>query len=121
MSRLPPRHRLGFATSFSLSAGVVDRPSSYRRGTARVPLLEQTIGHRLTQIAQAYPTRDALVVKHQQLRRSYAEFDEEVCTSVCQALPFTVETLSISLLEIILSVRLSVCLSVCQDHISYIS
>jgi len=48
---------------------------SYARGPA-APFLEKTIGEALTDAANADPSREALVVKHQHVRLSYRELLE---------------------------------------------
>jgi len=47
-------------------------------GSTDVALIEQTIGDNLRQSAQRWPQNDALVVRHQDIRWSYAEFDAQV-------------------------------------------
>ncbi|XP_062513849.1 medium-chain acyl-CoA ligase ACSF2, mitochondrial-like isoform X2 [Corticium candelabrum] len=59
-------------------ARLSDCSISYRHGTSNVPLLGETIGQRLDDVARKHPSREALVVRHQHIRRSYAEFNEEV-------------------------------------------
>jgi fatty-acyl-CoA synthase len=51
-------------------------PESYSQGPA-APLLEVSISHALSTIAQRFPDRDALVVCHQNVRLSWAELDRE--------------------------------------------
>src|SRR5271165_2285522 len=54
------------------------RNLSYSCGAAPVPLLGKCIGEVLDDTAAAYPSNDALVVRHQQKRYSYAELRDEV-------------------------------------------
>ncbi len=53
-------------------------PLSYAHGTAGTPLLGETIGANLERTAAAHGDREALVVRHQQVRWTYAELDERV-------------------------------------------
>jgi len=48
------------------------------RGPTDVPLLEQTIGACLEETARRFPEREALVVVQQDVRWSWARFDQEV-------------------------------------------
>ncbi|WP_421186495.1 AMP-binding protein [Aeromonas enteropelogenes] len=47
---------------------------SYRTGPCDQPLLSQTIGTYLQEIAERFPDRPAVVVRHQQIRWSYREY-----------------------------------------------
>ncbi len=58
---------------------------SYVCGSTATGLLYQTIGDTLRKAAQAYPERAALVIRHQGVRLSYAQFDAEV-TRLARAL-----------------------------------
>jgi fatty-acyl-CoA synthase len=51
---------------------------SYADGASETPLLGETIGDNLARTATAHPAADALVSPHQDVRWSYAEFDERV-------------------------------------------
>ena len=51
---------------------------SYSQGTSSVPLLGETIGAALNRAAASFPSRDALVVSHQNIRYSYEELLYEV-------------------------------------------
>ena len=51
---------------------------SYAHGASGTPLLGETIGDNLARIAARHPGHDALVVRHQEVRLSYAELDAEV-------------------------------------------
>ena len=51
---------------------------SYERGSTDVPLLEDTIDENFKRAVATWPTNDALVVRHQDIRWSYTEFDEQV-------------------------------------------
>jgi fatty-acyl-CoA synthase len=54
------------------------RKLSYSCGTAAVPLLGKCVGEVLDDAAAAHPDNDALVVRHQQRRYTYAQFRDEV-------------------------------------------
>jgi len=54
------------------------RKLSYTCGAASVPLLGKCIGEVLNDTAAAHPDNDALVVRHQRKRYTYAEFRDEV-------------------------------------------
>ena len=47
--------------------------NSYSRGAHDVPLLRETIGESLRRVAERFPEREALVVRHQAYRATYAE------------------------------------------------
>lgn len=47
---------------------------SYRAGPCDQPLLHQTIGAYLQQVAERFPDRPAVVVRHQQIRWNYREY-----------------------------------------------
>jgi fatty-acyl-CoA synthase len=51
--------------------------SSYSRGP-EAPIVEQTIGEVLSEIAARYPDREALISRHQNIRLSWREFDHEI-------------------------------------------
>jgi fatty-acyl-CoA synthase len=51
---------------------------SYAHGASTVPLLGQTIGENLAATARRVPDAEALVVAHQGVRLTYAQFDVEV-------------------------------------------
>jgi fatty-acyl-CoA synthase len=51
---------------------------SYAHGTSDVPLLGETISQNLRRTVEKYGSRDALVVKHQGYRATYAEFWKQV-------------------------------------------
>jgi fatty-acyl-CoA synthase len=51
---------------------------SYAHGTSSVPLLGETISQSLRRTVEKYGSRDALIVKHQGYRATYAEFWEQV-------------------------------------------
>jgi len=51
---------------------------SYAHGASAVPLLGQTIGDNLAATARRVPEAEALVVAHQGIRLTYAQFDAEV-------------------------------------------
>src|SRR6476620_1739714 len=50
---------------------------SYVRGPD-APLLEETIGRALSQTALAFPDRDALISRHQNIRLTWRAFDREI-------------------------------------------
>jgi fatty-acyl-CoA synthase len=51
---------------------------SYIHGTSSMPLLGETIGASLDRTVASYPDRDAVVVVHQDVRWTYAEFGARV-------------------------------------------
>ena len=51
---------------------------SYAHGASSTPLLGETIGENLARVAARHPDQDALVVRHQDVRMTYAELDAEV-------------------------------------------
>ena len=51
---------------------------SYVHGAHEVPLIGESIGVHLASIAQRFGDNDALVVRHQNIRWTYREFDERV-------------------------------------------
>jgi fatty-acyl-CoA synthase len=51
---------------------------AYAHGVSDTPLLGETIGSNLARTVAAHRDRDALVVRHQDVRWSYAELDERV-------------------------------------------
>lgn len=51
---------------------------SYVHGAHDVPLIGQTIGAHLSDIAARFGEREALIVPHQNVRWTYAQFDERV-------------------------------------------
>jgi len=56
----------------------VSNYTSYAHGTSSTPLFGETIGANLDRIVAAYPERDALIVRHQDLRWTYAELAARV-------------------------------------------
>jgi fatty-acyl-CoA synthase len=52
--------------------------ASYANGPSTTPLLGETIGDNLDGTATRFPNRDALRVRHQEVRLTYAELVEEV-------------------------------------------
>ena len=52
--------------------------NSYSRGARDVPLLRETIGESLRRVAERFPEREALVVRHQAYRATYAELWRQV-------------------------------------------
>ena len=50
---------------------------SYSSGPSTEPLLGDTIGGMLARVAAAYPDREALVVRHQGIRLTFAELDAQ--------------------------------------------
>src|SRR5574343_1273803 len=59
------------------------RLPSYVHGTSATPLIGQTIGQYFDDACQRYAARDALIVRQQQVRWSYAEFGEQVTRLAC--------------------------------------
>jgi fatty-acyl-CoA synthase len=55
---------------------VIHNPS-YVRGATSPPLMYETIGRALERAAECWPDHEALVVRHQQRRLSYAELNSE--------------------------------------------
>ena len=51
---------------------------AYARGDTDVPLLDETIGHNLERITARYPDREALVSVQQDIRQTYAAFNETI-------------------------------------------
>src|SRR4051794_4016263 len=54
------------------------RAGSYARGPSRVPLRSETIGENLRGTVARFPEREALVVRHQSYRATYAELWRQV-------------------------------------------
>ena len=50
---------------------------AYASGTAAMPLVGQTIGDNLRDVARRFPDREALVVPFQDVRLTYAALDAE--------------------------------------------
>src|SRR5919106_828233 len=53
-------------------------PRSYASGVATRPLIGETIGENLEHTVARFGDREALVVRHQDVRLTYAELDEQV-------------------------------------------
>ncbi|WP_299183452.1 AMP-binding protein [uncultured Neptuniibacter sp.] len=51
---------------------------SYTSGPSTTPLIGMTIGDKFDEIANRYPDNDALIVRHQNLRYTYAELQQKV-------------------------------------------
>src|SRR6185312_7020004 len=51
---------------------------SYVHGSSLTPLIGETIGANFDRIAETYPERDAVLVRHQGVRWSYSEFADRV-------------------------------------------
>ena len=56
---------------------------SFVSGAGSKPLIYQTIGNALVEAAQRFPQREALVVRHQDIRWSYAELLQRVDDLAC--------------------------------------
>jgi len=56
----------------------MDRKPSYVHGASRVPLIGETIGAHFDRITMKYREREALVVRHQDIRWSYGELRRRV-------------------------------------------
>ena len=56
----------------------VERRWSYTGGTADTPLLGMTIGDMFDQTSQNYPDHLALISRHQQIRLTYRQLQEQV-------------------------------------------
>jgi fatty-acyl-CoA synthase len=54
------------------------QPLSYAHGVSTTPLLGETIGANLERTVAAHPDRDALVVRHQDVRMTWRELDAAV-------------------------------------------
>jgi len=52
--------------------------TSYVYGTSLTPLIGETIGANFARIAATYPERDAVIVRHQNVRWTYGEFAHRV-------------------------------------------
>jgi len=64
---------------------------AYRAGPTNQPLLRETIGANLDRVAATFPDREALVVPHQGVRLSYAEFNHQVDLVAKALLAFEIE------------------------------
>src|SRR5437764_12111635 len=51
---------------------------SYAQGVSDTPLLGETIGANLERTAARFPEREALIVRHQDVRLTYAQLDAQV-------------------------------------------
>jgi fatty-acyl-CoA synthase len=56
----------------------MSRPSSYVHGASKIPLIGDTIGTAFDQTVARFGDRDALVVRHQNVRWTYAELQHRV-------------------------------------------
>jgi len=56
----------------------MSNPVSYINGTSLTPLIGETVGANFDRIVGLYPDRDAVVVRHQDVRWTYAEFGARV-------------------------------------------
>ena len=56
----------------------MSNPVSYIHGTSLTPLIGETVGANFDRIVGLYPDRDAVVVPHQDVRWTYAEFGARV-------------------------------------------
>lgn len=59
------------------------RLPSYVHGTSATPLIGQTIGQYFDDACRQYAARDALIVRQQNVRWTYAEFGEQVTRLAC--------------------------------------
>lgn len=66
------------ATSPSTSIEQTQRRWSYVNGTSDLPLLGLTIGQMLDQIVEKYPDHPALISRHQHLRLTYRDLQQQV-------------------------------------------
>ena len=57
---------------------MTDLTQSYLCGEAKAPLLYETIGNCFDRIAEVFPEQEALVVKHQNIRWSYREYQQQI-------------------------------------------
>src|SRR4051794_4698946 len=53
-------------------------PPSYASGVSEIPLIGQTIGANLEQTVERFPDADALVARHQDVRLSWSELNDQV-------------------------------------------
>ena len=56
----------------------MSNPVSYTHGTSLTPLIGETVGANFDRIVGLHPDRDAVVVRHQDVRWTYAEFGARV-------------------------------------------
>jgi fatty-acyl-CoA synthase len=56
---------------------------SYAHGPSLTPLIGETIGANFDRVVASYPERDAVVVRHQDVRWSYAQFATQVDRVAC--------------------------------------
>jgi fatty-acyl-CoA synthase len=56
----------------------MSKPVSYIHGTSLTPLIGETVGANIDRIVGLYPDRDAVVVRHQDVRWTYTEFGARV-------------------------------------------
>ena len=56
---------------------------SYVHGPSPTPLIGETIGAHFDRIAATYVERDAVIVRHQNVRWTYAEFADRVDRLAC--------------------------------------
>lgn len=54
--------------------------NSYVQGTLDIPLLTKTMGQCLDETVERFPDRDALVFCRDGIRKTFAQFKEEVST-----------------------------------------
>lgn len=54
------------------------KKQSYLCGTATTPLLYETIGNCFDRIADTFPERDALVIRHQNIRWTYRQYQTQI-------------------------------------------
>jgi len=64
----------------------MDRQLSYVHGASPAPLIGQTIGAHFDRIAARFPAHEALVVRHQNVRWTYAELKQRVDDLACALL-----------------------------------
>ncbi|PIE41664.1 MAG: AMP-binding protein [Gammaproteobacteria bacterium] len=57
---------------------VLQGTQSYISGTTAHPLMFETIGNCFDRIAETYPDREAIVVRHQNIRWTFKEYNEKV-------------------------------------------
>ena len=58
--------------------GYMDTRLSEVIGSTATPLLDETIGANLARTVERFGDREALIVRHQDIRWSYSEFDDRV-------------------------------------------
>jgi len=74
------------ATRASVAGAAADRQWSYVHGASAAPLIGETVGAVFDSAVARFGEREALVVRHQQLRWTYRELKERVDNLACSLL-----------------------------------